>query len=43
MAEDKECFEALTATAEQTAEQIKKQTQGAMENYFGCHFSASLA
>ena len=35
MAEDKEPFEALTATAEQTAEQITKQTQGAMENYFG--------
>ena len=35
MAEDKEPFEALTATEEQTAEQITKQTQGAMENYFG--------
>jgi len=35
MAEDKEPFEALTATAEQTAEQLTKQTQGAMENYFG--------
>ena len=35
MADDKEPFEALTATAEQTAEQITKQTQGAMENYFG--------
>jgi hypothetical protein len=34
MAED-ESFEALTATDEQTAEQITKQTQGAMENYFG--------
>jgi len=34
MTEDKERFEALTATAEQTAEQITKQTQGAMENYF---------
>jgi hypothetical protein len=32
MAEDKEPFEALTATAEQNAEQITKQT---MENYFG--------
>jgi hypothetical protein len=27
-------FEAFTATEEQTAEQITKQTQGAMENYF---------
>jgi hypothetical protein len=35
MAEDKEPFEALTATAEQSAEQITKQTQGAMENHFG--------
>ncbi len=35
VAEDKEPFEALTATEEQTAEQITKQTQGAMENYFG--------
>jgi hypothetical protein len=35
MAEDKEPFEALTTTAAQTAEQITKQTQGAMENYFG--------
>jgi hypothetical protein len=34
MAED-ESFEALTATDEQTAEQITKQTLGAMENYFG--------
>jgi hypothetical protein len=32
MAEDKGPFEALTATAEQNAEQITKQT---MENYFG--------
>ena len=31
MANDKEPFEALTATAEQTAEQITKQTQ----DYFG--------
>jgi len=31
MAEDKEPFEALTATAEQTVEQITKQTQ----DYFG--------
>jgi hypothetical protein len=35
MAKDREPFEALTATAPQTAEQITKQTQGAMENYFG--------
>src|SRR5262249_19239898 len=28
-------FEGLTATAAQTAEQMTKQTQGAMENYFG--------
>ena len=35
MAEEKEPFEALTTTAAQTAEQITKQTQGAMENYFG--------
>jgi hypothetical protein len=34
MAGDKEPFEAFTATEEQTAEQITKQTQGAMENYF---------
>ena len=34
MAED-EPFKALRATEEQTAEQITKQTQGAMENYFG--------
>jgi hypothetical protein len=34
MAGDKEPFEALTATEEQTAEQITKQAQGAMENYF---------
>jgi hypothetical protein len=34
MAEDGP-FEALKATEEQTAEQITKQTQGAMENYFG--------
>ena len=27
--------ESLTATAAQIAEQITKQTQGAMENYFG--------
>ena len=35
MAKDKEPFEALAATAERTAEQITKQTQGAMEYYFG--------
>src|SRR6201997_223513 len=35
MAEEKEPFEALTTTAAQTAEQMTKQTQGAMENYFG--------
>src|SRR5262249_27242163 len=35
MAKDREPFEALTATAAQTAEQMTKQTQGAMENYFG--------
>ena len=35
MAKDREPFEALTATAAQTAEQITKQTQGAMENYVG--------
>ena len=35
MAKDKEPFEALTATAAQTAEQMTKQTQVAMENYFG--------
>jgi hypothetical protein len=31
----KEPFESLTATAAQTADQMTKQTQGAMENYFG--------
>jgi hypothetical protein len=36
VAEDKVPFEALTATEEQAIEQITKQTQGAMENYFGC-------
>ena len=35
MAKDKEPFEALIAPEEQTAEEITKQTQGAMENYFG--------
>jgi hypothetical protein len=32
---DKKPFESLTAAAAQTAEQMTKQTQGAMENYFG--------
>ena len=35
MAKDKEPFEGLTTTAQQTAKQITEQTQGAMENYFG--------
>jgi hypothetical protein len=35
MAKYKEPFAALTATEEQTADQITKQTQRAMENYFG--------
>ena len=35
MAKDKGPFEGLTATAAQTAEQMTKQTQGAVENYFG--------
>jgi len=35
MAKDKEPLESLTATAAQTAERMTKQTQGAMENYFG--------
>jgi hypothetical protein len=35
MAKDNEPLEALTATAAQSAEQITKQTLGAMENYFG--------
>ncbi len=35
MAKDKEPLETFTATAVQTAEQITKQTQGGMENYFG--------
>jgi hypothetical protein len=35
MAKDKESLEAFTATAAQAAEQVTKQTQGAMENYFG--------
>ena len=32
----KESLESLTTTARQTAERIAKETQGAMENYFGC-------
>ena len=32
---EKEPFESLTATAAQTVEQITKQTNDAMENYFG--------
>jgi phasin protein len=32
---EKEPIEPLTASAAQTVEQITKQTQGAMENYFG--------
>jgi hypothetical protein len=35
MAKETEPFEDLTTTAAQTAEQMTKQTQGAMENYFG--------
>jgi hypothetical protein len=35
MAKDKEPLEAFTATAAQTAEQMTKQTQETMENYFG--------
>ena len=35
MAKDKVPLEEFTATAAQTAEQMTKQTQGAMENYFG--------
>jgi hypothetical protein len=34
MAKDQVPFEALTASATQTAERIAKQIQGAMENYF---------
>jgi hypothetical protein len=34
MAKDPEPFQSLTGMAQQTAEQIAKQTQGAMENYF---------
>jgi hypothetical protein len=32
---DRDSFDSLTTTAAQTAEQITKQTQGAMENYLG--------
>jgi len=35
MAKEKEPFEPPTATATQAVEQMTKQTQGAMENYFG--------
>ncbi len=35
MAKDNEPLEAFTATVAQTAEQMTKQTQGVMENYFG--------
>jgi hypothetical protein len=35
MAKDDEPRQAVTASAAKTAEQITKQTQGAMENYFG--------
>jgi hypothetical protein len=35
MAKDKEPLEAFIATAARTAEQMTKQTQGVMENYFG--------
>ena len=35
MAKDQDPLEAFTVTAAQTAEQMTKQTQGAMENYFG--------
>jgi hypothetical protein len=35
MAKDNKPLEACAASAAQTAEQITKQTQGAMENYFG--------
>jgi hypothetical protein len=40
---DKEPFESLTATAAQTAEQMTKQTQVAMENYFGWFQNAMSA
>jgi hypothetical protein len=35
MTKDKQPLEAFTATAAQTAEQMTKQTQQSMENYFG--------
>ena len=35
MAKDKEPLEPFTASAVKTADEITKQTQGAMENYFG--------
>jgi hypothetical protein len=35
MAKDKQALEVFTATAAQTAEQMTKQTQESMENYFG--------
>jgi hypothetical protein len=35
MAKDHEPLEAFATSATQAAEQITKQTQGAMENYFG--------
>ena len=35
MAKDQDPVEAFTVTAAQTADQMTKQTQGAMENYFG--------
>jgi len=40
---DKEPFESLTTTAPQTAEQVTKQTQLAMENYFGWFQNAMSA
>ena len=40
---DKERFESLTATAAQSAEQMTKQTQVAMENYFGWFQNAMSA
>jgi hypothetical protein len=43
MARDQEPFQSLTGMAEQTAEQITKQTQGAMENYFSWLQNATSA
>jgi Phasin protein len=40
---DKERFESLTVTAAQSAEQMTKQTQVAMENYFGWFQNAMSA